>query len=279
MTCIDTHCHYNLDPLYSEWRMQWQTAQDHGVKQSIIVGTNPKTSQRAVELAQQDPHLWATVGVHPSEYQELPYRNLAEDIRLLKQTATQQMSRSVVVAVGETGLDYFRLPTEPAEQELVKQFQAVACAAHMQLALDLNVPLILHVRDTLEAAATASNAYFDVLNLLKKHWPAGTPFVLHCVSGPLEYIDAALEHGAYLGVAANVTYPKSELIRQAVERAPVERLLSETDAPFLPPQGYRGQVCQPWMISRTVDFLHEQLSIDPKQLEENSFRLFPQLAT
>lgn len=270
---IDTHCHYNLDPLATNWQKHWSNAQAAGVKTCIVVGTNPESSSLACKLAHADHGLFAAIGVHPSEYQDDLERDVTADITVLR----QQASDARVVAIGETGLDYFRLPEEPDLAQRVKRLQQQAFAAHVKLAEERALPLIIHVRDTATAIEQSSNAYLDVLDVLRAYRHTDTPFILHCISGPPSYVQTALAMGAYIGVAANCTYKKSDAIRDLVRLAPAQRVLSETDAPFLPPQQFRGQVCEPWMISKTVDFIESELGIPPSQLVDNAQRLFPQL--
>ncbi len=267
---IDTHCHYNLDPLFEDWNTHWTAAQARGVEKSIIVGTNLETSQRALELAQLDDGLSAAIGIHPNEYDQPP----SEPLHLEIESLTHLSTFPKVVAVGETGLDYFRLPTDSAERQAIQQRQQAAFVGHIQLAEKIGKPLIIHVRDTAEATQSTSNAYYDVLALLKRHHSGSRPFVLHCVSGPQDYIKQSLELGAYLGIAGNVTYKSAEAIREIVRRAPKDRLLTETDAPFLPPQPFRGQPCQPHMIADTLNYLITELNLDPDQLVENALSLF-----
>ncbi len=259
---IDTHCHYNLPLLFDHWQQHWQTAQDRGVLKSIVVGADLATSQRAVEIANQTPNLLAAVGVHPDE--------VGQPVPELKQLSTHPK----VIAVGEVGLDYYRLSATNKtavinrQQDLFKQ--------QIELANQLKLPLIVHVRDQeTPETVTINNAYWDTLQLIKAHYQFDRPFILHCVSGPLNYIKQALEMGAYIGVAANVTYKNAHLIREIVKITPPDRLLVETDAPFLPPQTYRGQICEPWMIVETDQYLKE--NFNQTQMFNNTLKLFPQL--
>lgn len=267
---FDSHCHYNLEPLYSQgggWQFHWQKAQKAGVTGAVVVGTDTQTSQKAVEIAVQDPALFAAIGIHPHEYQDRVtafFTGEILDTQKIQQevSSLQQWHTSRVVAIGETGLDYFRLPEDPQEQEKIKQAQQAGLIAHMQLANELKLPLIIHVRDRGEAA------YWTILELLKTHYQHHRPFILHCISGPTAYLQAVLEMGAFVGVAGNVTYKNAEHIRELVKLVPQNRLLLETDAPYLPPADHRGQTCEPWMISETNAFLRDQLSITPSHFSD-----------
>lgn len=272
---FDTHCHYNLEPFFADWQTAWKTAQDHGVTASNVIGVNVETSQKAIEISQIDDRLQAIVGIHPSEFQTLVEENPGLKIAALQEKTEQQLqtlttlaNQSAIKGVGETGLDYYRLPDDAEQVGCIKTLQAEALVWHLELAHHQQVPVIIHVRDQ------EDEAYWDVLDLLKKYHRGSQPFILHCVSGPTEYIKAALELGAYLGIAGNSTYKTADHIRSLIKLAPPERLLLETDAPFLPPQPHRGQVCQPWMIAETAAYLHDELGLDLEQIYENSRQLF-----
>lgn len=265
---IDTHCHYNLEPLYSAngdqpetWKKHWQQAQDHGVQASLVVGTTLETSLTAVSLAQQEPNLWATVGIHPTEFshfQDKPDTSQLEELIKADQAKT---GPNQVKAIGEAGLDYYRLDKTSRDFQRQLNAQEDGLVDHILLANTYQLPLILHVRDTeTPDQPTDTNAYWDTLSLIEAHHAGSSPIVLHCVSGPLAYIEAFLAKGAYVSVAANITYPKADEIRAIVEMVPADKLLVETDAPFLPPQEFRGQLCEPWMIRHTAEYLSNHFS-------------------
>jgi TatD DNase family protein len=250
-----------------------------------VIGTNYKTSQQAIEIAEADKNLFAAIGFHPSEYIEpaiIAFKN-ARDVSRAVNDTTEDMSLDMddlttlssdkIIAIGETGLDYFRLDAYNKEQNhVIKHTQHEALRKHIQLARSRQLPLILHVRDQ------AEDAYWDVLNLLDQEEYDGQ-FILHCVSGPLAYIKQAIEMGAYISIAGNVTYSSAHRIREIARLTPPDRILLETDAPFLPPVPHRGKPCDPWMIELTAQYLEEELSIDLEQCYENTLQLFPQLST
>lgn len=270
---FDTHSHYNLEPLFDTWEEHWTKAQEKGVTTSIVVGTDVDTSRRAIELARQNSAFKATVAIHPSDYQYLIQDShlTASEIENLIAGHLNELhtlvSDKTVVAVGETGLDYFRLPSDPNIGEVIKNAQQTAFKKHIELAVASKLPLIIHVRDTGEAA------YTDILQILKDQ-PQLPAFILHCVSGPLSYIEEALQLGAYLGIAGNSTYPSAEHIRNIIRSAPSDKLLLETDAPFLPPQEFRGKTCEPWMIALTAEFVSDELNLDLAQLYQNAKTFF-----
>lgn len=280
---FDTHAHYNLEPLFDDVDGHWQAAQAAGVTETIVVGTCALTSQRAIDLTATRPGLWAAVGTHPSEFEEglqaNPTFEMAkfsnQEIRLLTQLASNATAHKVV-AIGECGLDYFRLGSLPPNvQATIKHHQQELFKAQLELARATKLPTILHVRDTtVPETPTPGNAYWDVITLLSANAPLPAPVILHCVSGPLAYLQAALALGAYVGVAGNVTYKNADHIRMLVRHVPADRLLLETDAPFLPPVPHRGKPCQPALVRLTAEFLETELDIALPQLYHNSQRVF-----
>lgn len=280
MNIIDTHCHYNLEPLFSEsqgWEHVWQEAQAAGVQKSIVVGTSLETTQHALEIAALSPRLFATAGIHPGEVTEFCKQDsTASELQQVISTQLEQLESTLQkatkkpVAIGELGLDYFHYQKQYStsrEWQTWKTAQHVLAAAQLTLANKLQLPALLHVR------SVDDTAYWDMLALLEQA-QLSTPFVLHCASGPLSYISKALALGAYVSVAGNVTYKNADNIRAIVQVTPADRLLVETDAPYLPPHPYRGQTCRPAMIQLTVAYLEKELSIDPAQLVKNAETLF-----
>lgn len=248
---IDTHSHYNLDPFWNEWTAQWTKAQAAGVHQSIVVGVNAETSKLAVTIANSDKNLYAAIGFHPTEKENVD--NDALEVLL---------PNKKVVAIGEIGLDYFHSKEETDVSKQKNNF-----TLQVELAKKYSLPLIIHCRDT------SDQAYWDVLEILNKQKFTGT-FILHCVSGPLAYIQKAVTMGAYFGIAGNITYKNSDHLRDIIRSVPKNRLLLETDAPFLPPQEFRGKVCEPWMISKTAAYVSAQLNLELEQLYQNSLQAF-----
>ena len=113
--------------------------------------------------------------------------------------------------------------------------------------------------------------------LLQKHKKSNLPFILHCASGSTEYIKKAVEMGGYVGIAGNVTYKNADAIREIVKATPADRLLLETDAPFLPPHPHRGKTCEPWMIELTAQYLQEHCSVSMEQVYKNTQHVFTTL--
>lgn len=255
---IDTHCHYNLEPIYDNWHTNWQKAQENGVIFSWIPGTNLETSKRAIEIAHEVDQFQSFIGIHPTEVMECPY-DLDQVLAKLEQLKHQAEDQGKpIMGVGEIGLDYFRV-AEGNEGQVERQEQQLWFRAQLRLANRWGLPVILHVRDReTPEEPEANNAYWDVVRIVEDEGVVGD-FTLHCVSGPVSYVRRLVAMGAYAGFDGNISYPNAHYIRELWRVVPADRRLLETDAPYLPPQGYRGQVCEPWMIALTHQYIEETL--------------------
>jgi len=251
---IDTHAHYNLSPLVENWQRYWQKAQAKGVISTIIIGANLETSQVALEIATGEKNLFASVGVHPDDINELNTQTLKE----------LEIMAGNAIAIGEIGLDYFRVKNNDQE---TKQKQKDGFVKQINLANKLNLPIIIHIRD----------AYDDALEIIKAHPPKNN-FVLHCFSGTPDYIKKMIKLGAYFGVDGNITYKNASSLRDLLHLIPKNKIIIETDSPYLPPIPHRGKLCEPWMISLTAQYLAENFKISEKQLLINSQIIFPALS-
>lgn len=252
---VDTHSHYNLDPIYENWRQHWDKAQQHGVTFAWVPGTNLETSRRAVELAEAEKRFTPFVGIHPGEVAlaELDLETTLSQLGRMRQRLLD--ADRDLGGIGEIGLDYYRLSDDDQHS---REEQRVWFRAQLRLAHEWEVPVILHVRDTeLPEEPAADTAYWDVLRIIEDEgFPAA--LTMHCLSGPKAYVQRMLDLGAYAGFDGNITYPNAHEIRELWRLVPDNRRFLETDVPYLPPQGYRGQICEPWMIDVTRQWLEEQ---------------------
>jgi TatD DNase family protein len=253
---IDTHCHYNDPKIKDNLDGYWKEAQDKGVTTAILIGTNIEDSKEVIEMTKDNKDFYSMVGVHPEHADQL-------DIKELEQLATQDK----VVGIGEIGLDYYWLDKEAQDFDKIVQQQKGTFIKQLELANKLNLPVSLHVRDK------GNEAYDDVLAIIKEHTPINN-FVLHCVSGPEHYIEQMISLGAYFGFDGNVTYKNADDIRDILRMVPKDRVVVETDAPYLPPMPHRGKVCEPWMVVLTAEYLEEEFGVGEKQLKDNSVKLF-----
>lgn len=235
------------------------------------MGTEAGTNNKAIEIAKQDKDLYAAVGIHPSRAKDIDFEKA---IKNLEKLLERNHKDNHLIALGEIGLDYYRLDRESSSFKKIHEQQHQLFKTQIKLAEKYDLPLIIHARDQEKFQNEESGAYAEILSILKKHYTGHKPFVLHCISGPLGYLTQAIELGAYIGFCANITYKKANDLRMLLKYTPINRLLIETDAPFLPPQEYRGKVCEPWMITETAKFTQQELKIEPKWLLENTKNFF-----
>lgn len=281
---IDSHAHldfYTTHPterdeiLHRAWSAEVKTIL------AIGIGENPSQMHQALDLATTAagdhlPAIFATAGIHPEQAHNATPEALAELTRLA--------SHPRCIAVGEIGLDYYHIenPDIPVQQQ--------AFIAQMKIATELRKPIIIHCRTSELATPQAkqrygpADAWVDTLQLITEHFqPSGLSTtgagIMHCFSGNVEDARRSLDLGFYLSFAGNLTYPKAQGIREAAAFAPANRILIETDAPFLAPIPYRGQRNEPAYVAYTARALAELRGISPEELAElttgNFHRLFP----
>jgi TatD DNase family protein len=230
---IDTHCHLNHPDLLGDLPEVLRRAEDAGVRQAICVGYDLESSVQAVEIARTVRMVRAAVGVHPHDADSASPGVLAQIGKLASE-------RDHVVAIGETGLDYYRnLSPRRAQQESFR--------AHIALAKDLGLPLIVHSRDAQE----------DVLAILGDEGPPPRGTVMHCLPSDADFARGALDLGCCLGIAGPITFQNAAKLREIVAGLPLERLLVETDAPYLTPHPHRGGTNEPSYLRLTAEKLAE----------------------
>ena len=236
---IDSHTHLELcEPPDAELVA---AAVDAGVTRIVTVGTNSATCRAALEAAEDFPQVYAAIGRHPNEATGFDDADLAE----LKALAAHEKC----VAIGETGLDYYREGAPRTDQER-------AFRAQIELARESGKPLVIHTRD----------ADDDTLRTLEEG-AAGVRVILHCFS-MAERIEQCLSHPDWwISFAGNVTYPSAPALRDAALRVPSDRLLVETDAPFLSPQPVRGRPNQPANVVHTAKALAIERRVPYEELE------------
>jgi len=220
---VDTHCHLFL--MQAEPAVAVETARAAGVERLICVGVDVATSRRSLEIADSIEGVFATAGVHPHDAHTFDAESSARIEELLHDPR--------VVAVGECGLDWFRM-LSPREDQ-IRTFRS-----HISLSNESGKPLVVHVRD----------AWDDVLRILEDE--RAERVVIHCFSGEAEIARTCVERGYWLSFAGNITYPKNEHLRQAARATPKDRLLVETDSPFLAPQPLRGRDNAPQNVLYTL---------------------------
>jgi TatD DNase family protein len=232
---IDTHAH--LDACADRPSALLRRAREAGVERVLTVGTGIESSRAALDLAERHEEVFAVLGIDPHQAGGREADRLAELRELL--------DHERAVAVGETGLDFFR-DHAPRDRQL-RLFEA-----ELDLAAELGKPAVIHSRDADEETARALERFHGTV-------------VLHCFSSP-GLLPAALERGYYVSFAGNVTYPKANELRTAAAAVPAERILAETDSPYLSPQPRRGRPNEPANVTHTVAVLAEARRADADEL-------------
>lgn len=237
---IDTHCHldYLDDPAAARGELD--------LDGMVCVGASPQHARNAVALAERFGDVWATAGLHPTD--------AAEDSPAARAELEVLARHPRVVAIGESGLDDYWNDTQRPAQQAVFEWQ-------LDLARRTGKPLIIHVRDK----AGQESAHRGVMDTLAA-WP-DVPVILHCFSGHAGLLKFGLERGAYFGFAGNVTYKNAAEIQAAARAVPQDRLLLETDAPFLAPVPKRGKPNRPGYVRHTLEFVAGLRGMDPAELE------------
>ncbi|NQT06159.1 MAG: YchF/TatD family DNA exonuclease [Candidatus Omnitrophica bacterium] len=254
MILIDTHCHLDFPDFDQERDAVIERAKDSGVAYIINIGSSVEGSKSSVGLAKKNPIIYATVGVHPHYAKDCKGKVPGE----LKVLAGEKK----VVAIGEVGLDYYRnLSPKDLQKRLFIDF--------IRLAKENNLPLVIHTRE----------AHADTLKILKDEF-ANEPIkgVMHCFSADEEYLKECLEMGLHISFTCNITFKNAKRLRALASKVPIERLLLETDAPFLAPQNFRGKRNEPSYLTYLVEELSRIYALSAEDIARitthNAKRLF-----
>ncbi len=250
---IDTHAHLQMPEFAGDWPAPLDNAERAGIECVIVIGFDVESSKRAVAMAEEHPGLLAAVGIHPHDAASMDDSALEELRRLA--------GNPNVVAIGETGLDFYR-NLSPRET----QFEAFE--AQLAMAEELGLPVIIHDRDAHGPAAEILSAHAGRL--------AGG--VLHCFSGDAKLAAAAIDWGFYISIAGPLTYPNARDLREVVGQVPIERMVIETDAPYLAPQPKRGKRNEPAYVRYVAEELARIKGLSVEDIDRittlNAKRLF-----
>lgn len=240
---IDIHSHLNLSPLSENQEVVLAKMREMNIG-TITVGTGMETSKIAIEIAEKNPDVcWATVGFHPCDG-HVP--NDESDRVELEQLANHEQ----VVAIGETGLDYFRDQSSETKKQQTEIFKK-----HIELAVKVSKPLMLHVR----ASKGTDDAYYDALEILKEAQYRGKAN-FHFFSGSKKCMQDIVAAGYTISVDGPITF--SHDYDNMIRACPIESLMIETDAPYAAPVPYRGKVCEPWMVTEVASKIAELKGLD-----------------
>jgi len=255
---IDSHAHLDGDKFDSDRDEVIARALDAGVRTMVAIGNGdgPPTLDAGVQLADKYPFMYATVGVHPHE------------ARLADEVAYQNMERLArhpkVIAWGEIGLDYHydHSPRDVQKEVFIRQ---------MELATAAKLPIVIHCRPS----DASDNAWEDCLGLIQERWSTnGLGGILHCFTGNAAQAERALDMGFMISFSGNITFPKAQQIRDAALEVPLDRMLIETDSPYLAPVPHRGKRNEPAFVVETARKLGELRGLALEEVGEQTSRNF-----
>lgn len=253
---VDSHCHLNFKGLIERLPQLLENMRTHSVSHALCVSVDLETLPEVLAVAQAHDNLFASVGVHP-DYENVQEPSVAQLIELA--------AHPKVVAIGETGLDYYRLEGRaPADME----WQRARFRTHIRAACAVNKPLIIHTRAAAE----------DTLTLMRAEGADKVGGVMHCFTESWQVAQAAMELNFYISISGIVTFKNARDLQELAQKIPLERLLLETDAPYLAPAPHRGQVNEPAFVSHVGRFVAQLRGENEEQVarvtSDNFFRLF-----
>lgn len=251
---VDSHCHLNYKGLVEDQDAVLARAADAGVSAMLNISTRKREWADIIATAEKAPNIWASVGIHPHE------ADSHADVDTAQLVAAADHPK--VIAIGETGLDYFYDHSDREQQQ--ESFRA-----HLVASRETGLPVIVHTRDAEE----------DTARILREEMGKGPfPGVIHCFTASGEFADIALELGLFISISGIVTFKNAQDLRDTAARIPEERLLIETDSPFLAPVPHRGKSCEPAFVADTGRFLADLRGVRVERLAqttaENFYTLF-----
>ena len=254
MRLVDSHCHLNYEGLAERQDEVLANARGRGVSAFLNISTRQSEWKDIIATAERNPDVWATVGVHPHEADAHPDLGSA--------ALVEAASHPRVIAIGECGLDYHYDKSDRAAQR--DRFQA-----HIEAARTSGLPLVVHTR---EAEADTAELLGEAVK------EGGVAGVLHCFTGSADLARKGLDLGFYVSMSGIVTFKNARDLQETAKWLPADRMLVETDSPFLAPVPHRGQTCEPAFVADTAAFVAELRGEEPEALAEtttaNFYRLF-----
>ena len=254
MTLVDSHCHLVYEGLVERQDEVLEAARQRGVAAFLNISTRQREWDDVIGVAERHGDVWASVGVHPHEADAHPDLGAA--------ALAEAADHPRVIAIGECGLDYYY---DKSDREAQKE----RFKAHIAAARETGLPLVVHTRDAEEDTAAI---------LTEAVGQGGVKGVLHCFTGSAELARKALDLGFYISLSGIVTFKNARELQETAKEIPIDRLLVETDAPFLAPVPHRGQTCEPAFVADTAAFVAELRGEAPEEVARattaNFYRLF-----
>lgn len=254
---VDSHCHLDFPELAEDRAGVLARARAAGVERMVTISTRVRRFDEIRAIAETHDEVWCSVGTHPHNAAEEPDVTADELVRLA--------GHPKVVAIGEAGLDYFY-------DHAPREAQAAGFCTHIAAARQTGLPLVIHARD----------ADDDIAAILTEETGKGAfPFILHCFSSGRALAQTGVKLGGYVSFSGILTFPKSEELREIAKTVPPERMLVETDAPYLAPKPYRGKRNEPAYVAHTAAVLAETVGVSEDEIArittENAFRIFSKM--
>ena len=254
---IDSHCHLDFPKLAANIPQIIELMKDNGVACAVCIGVTLEDLGRVLALSEAWPEILASVGVHP-EATEVREPTVSDLVELARHPR--------VIAIGETGLDYYWHKDAP-------EWQRERFRTHIRAACATQKPLVIHTREAAQ----------DTLRLMKEEGAGAAGGVMHCFTETWEVAEQALEQGFYISLSGIVTFKKAETVRAVAQRVPLDRLLVETDSPYLAPVPHRGRTNQPGYVKHVAEEVARLRGLSYQEVVDattkNFFRLFPDART
>lgn len=249
---VDSHCHLNFPELFQELPAIKQAMQANEVGYALCISVTLTDFPQVLALAESNPHFFASVGVHP-DYENITEPTVDELVRLAEHPK--------IIAIGETGLDYFRLTGD-------LEWQRQRFRTHIRAAIQADKPLVIHTR----------NAAEDTLRIMREEQADRVGGVMHCFTENLDVANQAMELGFYISLSGIVTFKNAHTVKEVAQSVPLNRLLIETDSPYLAPSPHRGKINQPSFVKHVAEELANLRNVPLSSIAEattaNFFRLF-----
>ena len=255
MTFIDSHCHLNYKGLVEQQQQVLERARAAGVGTMLTISTRESEWDDVISIAEREDDIWATVGIHPHEADAHAHIDTAKLI--------DRAQHPRVVGIGESGLDYYYDHSDRDQQQ-------TSFRAHIAAARETGLPVIVHTRDAEE----------DTAAILRDEMGQGAyPGVIHCFTASDAFADIALQLGFYISISGIVTFKNAKDLQATAARVPIDRLLIETDSPFLAPVPHRGKTGEPAFVADTARFLATLRGVDVMTLADATSANFHRLFT
>lgn len=261
---IDTHCHLNFQAFENDIEEVINSAKKDGVEKIIIPGAKIDSSEKAIAIANKHDGCYAAIGIHPHHiydyYDTSSYHSKNEEIKKL---LLGLANKNKVIAIGECGLDYFEYQKSVHPENIItpqiKEQQKELLKIHLEVAIECNLPVILHCRE----------AFVDMLPIVEEHNKV-LRGVFHCFGGSEKDLEKVLAMGFYVGFDGNITFKNADNLRFLVKLSPLDKILIETDSPYLTPEPYRGKRNEPKNVKIVAQCIAQIKNISQEEVEKET---------